>query len=396
MSKIPWSAARIVTLACVAVAALAACTSAATPPPDPSPSPETPTAPQPAPAAWSTSLGSESWSQPAVDGDAVFVAANDGEIRRLDLESGAVEWTASTGGAIRAGLTVVDGTLYASSDDGAVYAFDEDGAQVWRTDIGNASEQRSDYDNYGSAPRVVDGSLYVGSRDGSLYALDPATGAVRWASATSGSIRTTPAFGDGRVYVENEANRAYAFDAQTGAMVWEFPLPGVGTTHAAFIDGVVILGSRGAFVTAVDAATGETLWGSSYGSSWVQSGGVDAGGGVVAVGSSDLGVVRAWHVDTGEQAWNARTGGWPWAVPVVADGVLFQSVTRLDYQPPTDQAFYAIDASTGAVLWYALAGAALEWAPSGYPAFGVTASPAIADGRVIVVGLDGVVSAYDR
>lgn len=373
---------------------LAACT--ADPGESASPTPAAPPEPQAREAAWTVDIGAESWSQPAAADGVAYVAANDGAVRAIDLQSGTVDWTFRTGGDIRAGLLVDEGVVYAVSDDGMLYAISVDGSERWSTDIGNALAERDDYDNYGSSPRIFDGTLFVGSADGGLYAVDPEDGTVLWRFASDGPVRTTPAFGEGRVYFETLASSAYAVDARTGEEVWRFGLPGAGTTSPAYIDGSVVLGSRGTYLTVVDAASAETRWGFSYSGSWVQSGGVDLGAGVFAIGSSELGVVRAFHVESGDWAWNADLGGWPWAVPVAADGVVYASVLRLDYKPPLERGLYAIDAGTGAVVWWGEMAASLEWNPDGYGSFGVGGSPAIADEFVVVAALDGKVYAYRR
>ena len=73
-----------------------------------------------------------------------------------------------------------------------------------------------------TAPAVVDGVVYAGSDDYSLYALDAVTGDLRWSFATGDVIRSTPTVADGRVYFGSNDNHLYALDAATGTELWKY------------------------------------------------------------------------------------------------------------------------------------------------------------------------------
>jgi len=110
---------------------------------------------------------------PAPAGDAVYAAARDGTVTRLDAASGAVRW--------RAGLE-----LRLSGGVGA------------------------------------DGLVAVASEEGEVVALDAGTGAVRWRARVSSEVLAPPAIGGGLVLVRSIDNKVFAFDAADGKRRWAY------------------------------------------------------------------------------------------------------------------------------------------------------------------------------
>lgn len=394
---------KYVTVAIAAALSLAACSGAGAPEPSPSVSARATSATPPAPAqpytaepAWSVDIGSESWSQPAAVGDIVMVGANDGVVRGIDPQDGSVEWELQTEGAVRGGILADAGRGYLVSDDGRLYAIEATGEVAWTAVIDTSVVERTDYDNYGSRPTARDGVVYAASYSGTVVAVDQDSGAIEWSASVGARVETGLALAQERLHVSTMDGRHLALSLAEGAVVWESDTGGELTTTPAVMGDVVLVGNRVARLLGLDEATGERLWLVSFGGSWVQSGPVAIDEERFVVGSSDYNAVRAFDAATGKQEWQVRVGGWTWPVPAFADGVVYASEIRLDYQTPLDTALWAIDADTGAVLWKAGAGAALEWAPDGYGAYGNGAGPVVAGEFVIVPGLDGVVRAFDR
>lgn len=363
---------------------------------DPYPSATVEAVPEVREPLWSFDLGTEGWATATVVGELALIGADDGVMRALDVADGSVAWEVSTGGALRGSAAVDGDAAYVVSDDGNVYAFGLDGDEVWTASLGSAGDPRGTYDNYGSKPAVVDGVVYAAGMAGVVAAIDAATGDVVWTHDVGGAVETGIAVADGRVHVTAMNNRHVALDASSGELLWELNTLDAGTTTPLVMGDRVIIGSRSANVQIRDAATGDKIWTASYGASWVQSGGAALGDDAFAIGSSDLGVVRAYDLATGDVVWNTTLGGWPWAVPAVADGVVYATNIRIDYQLPWDAALHALDAETGAVLWTAAGAPALTWQPDGFDVYGAGAAPAIADDVVIVILLDGTVKAFKR
>ena len=208
-------------------------------------------------------------------------------------------------------------------------------------------------------------------------------------------VRTDVITGDGRVYAIDRSGFTHAVDAASGTPLWTVLLGAAGTTVPGFSDGVLVVGSRALRVQGLDAATGEELWRSSYGGSWVQSGATIVGD-RVTIGSSDISEVRQLDLVTGETAWTANIGVWPWGVPAHADGVYYASNISTSGMKPWKASLFAIDGADGTVLWSAATGPAVDWKVDGDGMYGIAGSPVVTDDYVIVAGLDGVLSAFNR
>lgn len=392
---------RLPHIAAIAAAlfALAAC--AAEPP---AADPNTSTSPTPTPSlsepqlrepAWTLDLGVDSWAVPAIWGDRALIATTDNRIVAVNHADGSIAWEYGASSGTIGAPAINANTAYVVTDGGTVVALSDGGSPVWTTDIG-APATRGTYDNYGSRPVVHDGVVYAASLSGAVAALDQATGDVLWTYAHPGQIQSNLALGDGRLHVSAMNDRHVALDASTGELLWELNTLGEATTSPLVMGDKVIIGSRSAALQIRDAATGDRVWTASFGGSWVQSGAADIDGSSFAIGSSDLGTVRAYGIDEGRLLWNVVLGGWPWGVPASDGDVVYATNLRLDYQQPWEQAVFALDAQTGDLLWFAEGAPSLNWNPDGYNAYGAGAGPALTDDHVLVVMLDGTVRAYAR
>jgi len=114
---------------------------------------------------WSEYIG-PAYSSPAVVGDTVCVAADDG-ISALSADDGTSDWVFETQRRVTEPVAVVDGVVYggdgiSTSGGGTVYAVAaDDGSELWRFDT----------DGPAGGPAVIDGTAYVGDAGGNMYAL---------------------------------------------------------------------------------------------------------------------------------------------------------------------------------------------------------------------------------
>jgi outer membrane protein assembly factor BamB len=242
----------------------------------------------------------------------------------------------------------------------------------------------------------VDGVVYTGGFDGTASAVDASTGDILWTFDTEEPIVADIEVGDGLVHVPSTSGIHWALDPATGDKDWAAFVGGAETTSPLVVDGAAILGSRAAVLQAYDAESGDSLWTVPYEGSWVESGAVVIGPDAFVIGSSDIRVVQAFRISDGSLIWSTPVSGAPWAVPVVADGVVY--ATQISWGPwePWDASVYALNSHTGEILWSAKTGDALDWTPMDNGGFGIAASPAIAGDYVVVAGLDGVVYAFKR
>lgn len=172
----------------------------------------------------------------------------------------------------------------------------------------------------GAADVTADGSWPMFSHDRLNSGQDPVSSGPtagvepRWAFATDGAVRSSPAVVEGTVYVGSDDGQVYAIDAATGEQEWAYRTGGAVRSSPAVFDHVVYVGSDDHHLHAVSVATGEGLWTYETGGDvrsppTVQTGFRELGfADVVGFGSDDA---SAYHLNavTGEELGTVDTGG---------------------------------------------------------------------------------------
>ena len=196
-----------------------------------------------------------------------------------------------------------------------------------------------------AAPAVADGVVYVGSNDHRVYALDAATGSELWSFATGDVVVSVPTVTDGVVYVGSNDNHLHALDADTGEKLWSYDTGSWVQYSPAVRGGEVYLSARvdgSNRVVALDAMSGDVIWTAQ------EPRAVDAEAAPAAVGSlvytpgDEHGEFHALDAATGRLAWSAPVSSYVKSAPTVLDGVVYLTVINTAY---------ALDESTGEVIW---------------------------------------------
>jgi outer membrane protein assembly factor BamB len=167
---------------------------------------------------WQTSVGkSRSGLSPAVLPDAIYAAALDGTLVRLDPATGRTVWRASAGKPLSAGPGADATLVVVGTDKGDVLAFDPDGKPLWTARV--SSEVIS-------PPIVTDGSVVVTSGDGRIFGLAATDGKTRWVNQrinppltvrnSAGGVASR-----GGVFIGVAGGRLLALDAKTGTIGWD-------------------------------------------------------------------------------------------------------------------------------------------------------------------------------
>lgn len=154
---------------------------------------------------------------PAVTTSAIYAAARDGTITRLDIATGRPLWRISAGRSLSAGPGAGDSLVVVGSDKGDVLAFDNDGKPLWSARV--SSEVIA-------PPRVVDKVVVVFSGDGRIFGLDASDGKTVWADQrTIPPLTVRNAAGGvvwrGGLLTGTAGGRLLAMDAQTGKVAWD-------------------------------------------------------------------------------------------------------------------------------------------------------------------------------
>jgi outer membrane protein assembly factor BamB len=203
--------------------------------------------------AWSYTTGNVvEFSSPAYFANLIYVGSCDDKLYAFTT-SGALKWSATTGGCVESSPSIAHGNVYVGSDDGKIYAFKYlTGAPLWSAATGGAVQ---------SGTVVVGNIVYAGSNDGRAYALNATTGAALWSTATGGVIGySTPAVVNGTVYIGSYDDKLYALDASTGAVLWSYLTGGPIYSAPAVANGAVYFGSADESVYALNAKNGALLW----------------------------------------------------------------------------------------------------------------------------------------
>jgi outer membrane protein assembly factor BamB len=316
---------------------------------------------------WSSMATSGFPSSPAVADGVVYVGSWDEHVYALDASTGAEQWSFDTGDSAVSSPAVDRGVVYVgtattlraldASTGGVLWTFGT-GGTVW------------------SSPAVLDGVVYVGATDGKVYAVNARTGTMLWSFATGSTIfYSSPAVAKGLMYIGSTDHNIYALDASTGAQEWSFTTGGAITwSSPAVAYGLVFVGSGDGKIYALDASTGAQEWSFTTGGEVTSSPAV--ANGVVYVGSVD-GNVYALDAITGAKSWSYSTGGGSvYSSPAVAAGVLYGGTWNAGNR------VFALDSSNGTELW----------------SFGlgeiISASPAVADGMVLIGSYFGGIHAF--
>lgn len=243
---------------------------------------------------WSKSLGDtvSQASPPTVSSDGtVYVSATSSLqqqclINALHGGTGDVVWTAALSGYVAVSQPAVgpDGTVYVACNN-KVYALDGDtGAYQWSFTTGNSV--------YATPTVSPLGVVYVGSWDSRVYALNATTGTQLWNFTTLSGVQYAASLAaDGTVYVVSQDAYLYALDGETGVLQWRTTVPGSSGAPSVAADGTLFVTSSSGpaygNIYAVNASNGNVFWSLGMGSALTTAVAIGARG-VLYVGDVDL------------------------------------------------------------------------------------------------------------
>lgn len=153
---------------------------------------------------------------PAVTGDALFVASQEGTLQRI--EDGRAVWKIDVGQKLSAGVGADDRLVVVGTPKGDVLAFAAaDGKPVWQTRV--SSEVLA-------SPVVEGGAVAVKSGDNRVFLFDALDGSRKWVYQRSTpplSVRGSgaPVFSGNYLFVGFPGGKVTALALQNGAPAWE-------------------------------------------------------------------------------------------------------------------------------------------------------------------------------
>jgi len=169
-----------------------------------------------------------------------------------------VLWQASVGGAGEFVFTpaVVGGAVFAAAKDGTVVRL-EQGRQVWRVAAG---QQLSG--GVGADDKLV----VVGTLKGDVLAFDAGTGQELWKARVTSEVLAAPTINAGLVIVRSGDSRIFGFDAADGRRRWVYQrsVPALTLRSNAgvvpFDQGGFFAGFPGGKLAVINQANGAAMW----------------------------------------------------------------------------------------------------------------------------------------
>lgn len=244
--------------------------------------------------------------QPAIFGDALFVADSSGRVLSLNKQTGKRNWHVKLKTALSAGVGYGDNTLYLGTTQGSVLALAADGGgEKWRADIdaqmhapavaargvvvvqtingmviGLAAGDGREIWRFQSTvpvlsvrgtstPVIIENIVFIGLANGKLVALDIETGSQRWAARLASAdgdsdieritdIDATPLILGGHVVSGSYNGRVAVVDAASGQISWSKDANVAGDISEGF--GNIYFASVEGEVWAYDARAGQLKW----------------------------------------------------------------------------------------------------------------------------------------
>ena len=294
---------------------------------------------------WTAPLDDHVRGPLATDGQLLFVATRDGELRGLDLVDGALRWRVAS----RPGLIAArKGLLVAREADGTVWGMDpETGSARWKTESGITGE----------LPPVFDGDRVVVAGEG-LAVLDGARGTVIWSVPGDAVASEAPTTSGRCLLVAEEGGILRCREPGTGHSVWTWPAGGeIRARPIVDEDDNVLLGTTARAFVALRLADGHRRWRWKLGAD-VRTPAATLRDQVV-FGSHEA-VLYALHRGNGNLSWRATLPSRPLSGPLLlGDGVIVACYGSL----PSENLLLGFDGRTGRRLGELRTAAEIEGDP---------------------------------
>ena len=262
--------------------------------------------------AWTAKLAPVSFPlMLAVTPGSVIAAGSDGSLLSLDPANGAVQWRASVGAPLIAGVGSDGRTSAVITRENQLVAVSSSGQVLWRQPLGAQAY---------TAPLVAGGRVFVLAADRAVSAYDGATGRRLWIQQRPGEALVLRQAGVllpvGNLLVAGQGGRLAGLDPNSGVIRWEATIGNTrGTNDVERLADLVGPASRlGDSVCARSFQTGVGCVDTSRGAvQWTRpaqgSEGVH-GDDQFIFGAEDDGKVIAWRRTNGERVWTNDTLGY--------------------------------------------------------------------------------------
>ncbi|MCL4494557.1 MAG: PQQ-binding-like beta-propeller repeat protein [Firmicutes bacterium] len=312
------------------------------------------------------------------------------DLANLGLRGAPVKMTQNLGNAV--GVSAVNGVIYAESDDYHLYALNaKTGRLLWKSgmlvnnlmgnpivannlvyvtagDTGFPFSQVLHYEMSNGTATLTRGLMYS-----AIYAFNARTGRLVWRQDFHGNAMPTPVYNNKTVYEATGGGNLWAFNAATGAVKWKTSLqgfdsmssPNVYTNPVTHQTEIIVGTSDQNHVVAVNAANGSILWSQKTALNIFNTGmgdnspTVDQSRNIVIQDSvvnfdkttktTNL-AVYAMNATTGQVLWSQDLGvgnsppAYKAGVSMVHNGIVYVG-------SPVTSTLYALNERNGSILW---------------------------------------------
>jgi outer membrane protein assembly factor BamB len=226
-----------------------------------------------------------------------------------------------------------------------------------------------------SSPVIAGDRAYVADAKGVLHAINLKSGKADWTYPTPDGFETTPLIYDGKVYLGDMAGKFHCVNITDGKKVWVIDAESSIHSSANVHDGRIVFGTDGAEIFCLNAADGKEAWRARAGDRVNAAPAI--GNGLAYVSGCDA-QLRAIDMASGQEKFAADLGALaPGSAVLVKDRVV-------------------VGTDNGRVVCMSADGKKTHWVYDQVDAKAmVYASPAVADGVVVVGARDRQVHAID-
>lgn len=287
----------------------------------------------------------------AREGDTAYYTTTSGTVNAIRLENGSKIWSQSFPGKIFSTPAVAEGLLVFGCTDHFIYALNAATGEIcWKAEAGKSVL---------GSPVIYKGKVFIGASDGCFRALNLADGAPVWTfDQVEGFIECRPWVDEQQVVFGGWAGKLYSLDTNTGEVQWVWKTPrgnnrmyspaAVWPVKAA---GRVFVAVPDRKVYALDATTGKVLFTVDGGREAI---GLSQDGKTVFAKTmyhqsyafaADVPVPKEGAVPA--ELWRVENGIGYDISPTAIEEVAGQVITCSDKGN-----LVALDAATGAPLWY--------------------------------------------
>ena len=218
---------------------------------------------------WSVNLGASGnyVFSPVYTYDAVYAAAADGTVVRIDPETGGEVWRKNVGMDLTAGVASDGHTVVVAGEKGNLIALDSEGQQKWKAPVSTEIL---------TVPAIAQGLVIIRSMDNQIAAYDVDTGERRWMvpyRAPALMLRSSPGIATvgPTAIVALPGGRMISMMLNNGAIRWEVPvgeargatelerIADMSGTPAIYGQGVCVTAYQGR-IACFDVVSGSTYW----------------------------------------------------------------------------------------------------------------------------------------